>query len=364
MNVPFLDLRRATASDRDLLDAAFKEVADSGRFVLGEAVEEFEAAFAEYCGVGYAVGLASGTSAITIALQANGVGAGDEVLTVANSCVPTVVGIEASGATAVLVDPDPASHTLDPAQLRGALSPRTRAVVPVHLYGQCADMGAVCAFAREHGLAVVEDAAQAHGAEIAGRRAGAFGAAAAYSFYPTKNLGALGDAGALVTSDPAVAERARLLRNYGERARYDSVLRGGNSRLDELQARILLARLSNLEARNARRREVAAVYLDGLGGLGLGLPVEMPGNRHVYHLFVVTAGDRDPLRARLSASGVGTMVHYPRPIHRHDAYRDLDRPGQLTVSERLAGQVVSLPLHPELTDEEVRFVVAAVAASV
>jgi dTDP-3-amino-3,4,6-trideoxy-alpha-D-glucose transaminase len=362
VSVPFLDLSRQVSALRDELDAVIASVVDEGRFVGGTRVEAFERAFAEYCGAQHAVGVASGTDAITIALLAAGIESGDEVITAANTCVPTVAGIERAGARPVLVDADPGTFTLDPAGLEAALTARTRAIVPVHLYGRCADMDAVCAFAAQHGLAVVEDAAQAHGAELRGRRAGSLGTAAAFSFYPTKNLGALGDAGAVVTNDAELAERVRLLRAYGERARYESVVAGMNSRLDSLQAAVLLAKLPLLDRWNDRRRELAALYTDALDGTGLGLP-SAAHEGHVWHMYVVRTRDRRQFRDGLARAGIETLVHYPRAIHEHDAYRHLARERGFPVSERLAREVVSLPLYPELTDADAEAVVAAVRSA-
>jgi dTDP-4-amino-4,6-dideoxygalactose transaminase len=339
---------------------AYARVLDEGQFVLGETVDAFERRFAAYCGVGDAIGVASGTEAITIALQAVGVGVGDEVITAANTCVPTVAGIEATGATVVLADVDEATFTVDPAKIEPLITERTRALVPVHLYGQCADLDPLLELARTHRLKVVEDAAQAVGAEYRGRRAGSIGDAAAFSFYPTKNLGAMGDAGAVVTRHAEVADLARLLRNYGERSKYDSVRRGWNSRLDTLQAAILDMKLSHLESWTERRREVAARYDAGLAGTPVTTPAEAPERRHVYHLYVVRVQDRDGLRARLAADGIGTLVHYPRPVHFQPAYSGLDRQdGSLAISERLAAEILSLPLYPELRDDEADAVVGA-----
>jgi dTDP-3-amino-3,4,6-trideoxy-alpha-D-glucose transaminase len=363
VTVPFLDLSRQVRALRRELDDAVRITLDGGRFVGGEPVQEFERAFAEFCGASHAVGVASGTDALELALRAVGVGPGDEVVTAANTCVPTVAAIEATGATAVLVDPEPVTYTLDPAGLEEVLTDRTRAIVPVHLYGQCADMDAIGAFARGHGLKVVEDAAQAHGAAFQGRRAGTLGDAAAFSFYPTKNLGALGDAGAVVTDDADVAERVRLLREYGERRRYESILAGTNSRLDTLQAAALLVKLRHLDSWNARRRELAGRYGAGLAGAGIGLPRGRQDAGHVYHLFVVTVTDRDRFRDELAGRGVETLVHYPRPVHGHPEYARLARPERLREADRLAAQVVSLPLYPELTDAEAELVVDAVNAA-
>jgi dTDP-4-amino-4,6-dideoxygalactose transaminase len=363
VTVPFLDLSRSVAEQRDELREVVDAVLGQASFVLGERVARFEQDFARWCGAAHAVGVASGTDALALALQAVGVSPGDEVVTAANTCVPTVAAIELAGAVPVLADVDPATFTLAPESLAHAVTPRTRAVVAVHLYGQCADMDALLTVAREHGLRVVEDAAQAHGAEYRGRRAGTLADAAAFSFYPTKNLGALGDAGAVVTADPGTAERVRLLRTYGERRRYESVVAGRNSRLDALQAAVLSLRLPRLTAWVERRRELAALYGRALEdpGSGVHVPVEGPGRRHAYHLYVVRSERREELHAALAAAGVETLVHYPRPVHRHPAYAHLaGAPGALATSERLCDEVLSLPLYPQLTDAEAERVVAAV----
>lgn len=357
MSIPFLDLRRQTEALRPELERVIARVLDGGRFIGGHLVEEFERAWAGYCGAAHAVGVASGTDALAIALRAVGVEVGDEVITAANTCVPTVAAIELAGAVPVLVDADPATYTLDAAQLDEAIGGRTRAIVPVHLYGRCADVDPILRIARAHGLKVVEDAAQAHGAEYGGRRAGSLGDAAAFSFYPTKNLGALGDAGALVTNDDEVAARARRLGNYGEEERYRSLERGVNSRLDPLQAAVLLCKLERLDAWNERRRKLADFYRAS----GLETPAEQPGSRDANHLFVVRVPDREAVRARLTDAGIQTLVHYPLPVHGHPAYTRLARPGRLEASERLAREVVSLPLYPELTDAEATAVAQAAA---
>lgn len=364
MNVPFLDLARQVADLRPELERAVSEVLDGARFVGGEPLERFERAFADYCGAGHAVGVASGTDALEIALRAVGVEQGDEVVTAANTCIPTIAAIEGAGARPVLVDPDPTTYILNPGLLEEALTERTAAVVPVHLYGQCADMEEIVATARRHGLKVVEDAAQAHGAEYRGRRAGTLADAAAFSFYPTKNLGAMGDAGAVVTDDPDVAETARRLREYGERTRYESILHGRNSRLDTVQAAVLSAKLPHLDRWNSRRREVAALYAEALADIAVTLPVERPGSLHVYHLFVLRVGARETLRERLSQRGVDTLIHYPRAVHEHPAYASLARERGFPAAERLAREVVSLPCYPELSDDEALAVASAVRDSV
>ncbi|HEY2374043.1 MAG TPA: DegT/DnrJ/EryC1/StrS family aminotransferase [Gaiellaceae bacterium] len=352
--IPFVDLSGQLETAR----GAFDLVAADGYYVGGARLDAFEREFAAYCGDGaVCVGVGSGTDAIELALRALGVGDGAEVITAANTCVPTVAAIEAAGAKAVLVDALLENATIDPTLLGSAVTPRTKAIVPVHLYGRPADMDAITAFAAERGLLVVEDAAQAHGASVGGRRVGTLGHAAAFSFYPTKNLGALGDGGAVVTGDTEVAERVRLLRSYGEAERYRSVLRGRNSRLDSIQAAVLSARLPLLDERNQRRRELAALYRSELEGAAVELFEEDDGN--VYHLFVIRVAARDRLRELLAAEGVETLVHYPRPIHRHPVYRDLAHAG-LDRSERLSDEVLSLPLYPELEDRDVGTIAALV----
>ena len=354
MRVPFLDLAAATAVLRPALDAAVARTLDESRYVGGTAVAEFERAWAGFCGAKHAVGVGSGTAALELALRAAGVGSGDEVLVPANTCVPTVAAVEGAGATPVLVDAHPETWTLDPERLADAPSTRTRAIVPVHLYGRRADLDAIGAFAREHGLVVVEDAAQAHGlADVAGDSA-----AAAFSFYPTKNLGALGDAGAIVTNEDAVAESTRRLRSYGEDERYHSVEPGTNSRLDTLQAALLLAKLEHLSESNERRRALAARYHELLADLPLELPTW--DDASVWHLYVVRVRDRDGFRSALEARGIGTAVHYPRAIHQHPAYARLRR--ELPIAEALAREVVSLPLHPALAEAEQDAVVDAIRA--
>jgi dTDP-4-amino-4,6-dideoxygalactose transaminase len=360
VTVPFLDLSRQTEALRADLESAIAEVLDESRFVFGSAVAEFEERFARFCGARHAVGVGSGTDAIAIALRAVGVAPGDEVITAANTCVPTAAGIEAAGAVPVFVDPDPETYTIDPDALANAVTERTRAVVPVHLYGRCAAMDDVVDVARRHGLKVVEDAAHAHGAAHGTRRAGTLGDAAAFSFYPTKNLGALGDAGAVVTDDAAVADEARLLSNFGRRDRHTSARAGRNSRLDTLQAAVLLAKLPGLETWTRRRRDLAAFYCRALSGTGLEVPADSPDGGHVYHLFVVRTARRDDVRQRLAREGIETRVHYPQPLHLHPAYARFAPRSALPVSERLAGEIMSLPLYPELTDGEASLVADAV----
>ncbi|HXH89124.1 MAG TPA: DegT/DnrJ/EryC1/StrS family aminotransferase [Gaiellaceae bacterium] len=359
VTVPFLDLRRQTGELRGSLDAVVACVLDSGVFLGGSEVTAFEEEFATWCGAREAVAVASGTDALELALRAVGVERGHEVITAASTCVPTVAAIVAAGGTPVLADVDPVTYTLDLDSVLGACGPRTRALVPVHLYGQCADLGALLGLARDRGLAVVDDAAQAHGAEFGGRRVGGLCDATAFSFYPTKNLGALGDGGAVVTDDAGLASRIRRLRSYGEDERYRSVESGRNSRLDALQAAVLRLKLARLEGWNERRRELAGRYGRQLAGFELTLPAEAAGTRHAWHLYVVRVQERELLRATLASRGIETLVHYPRALHQHPAYGALARPG-LEHSEALAGSALSLPLYPQLRDDEVDRVCAAV----
>lgn len=370
--IPFGDLKRQNALLREEIDAAIAGVLDSGWFILGREVSAFEEEFAAFCGAAHGVGVASGAEALYLALAALGVGPGDEVITVANACMYQVSAVLQTGAKPVLVDVDPVTHNMDPRALEAAISPRTRAVLPVHLYGRLADMGAINAVAARHGIPVVEDAAQGHGAFAAGAdgktyRAGSSGAVACFSFYPSKNLGALGDGGAVVTRDAAIAESLRRLRFYGWGSKYNTTdLNGRNSRLDELQAAILRVKLRPLDAATAARRERAQWYGELLGGLPLGLPKDEPG--HVYHLYVTvseTPEAREALRTALTARGVGCDVHYPIPAHLQPAYADLGyRKGDLPVTERLAQTILSLPMYPELTRAEIETVATAVREGV
>jgi dTDP-3-amino-3,4,6-trideoxy-alpha-D-glucose transaminase len=358
VEVPFMDLAAGAAAVQDELDAAYRRVLASGWWVLGEEVAAFEHEFASYLGVRHCIGVASGLDALQLTLRALGVGDGDEVLVPGYTAVATWMAVSLTGARPVGVDVDPVSFALDPELLDAAWSPRTRAVVPVHLCGRPADLDTIGAWAEARDVMLVEDACQAHGAVWGGVRVGSIGAAGAFSFYPTKNLGALGDGGAVATDDDALADRLRLLRTYGWRARGDSEIVGDNSRLDELQAAFLRARLARLDASNARRAELASRYRAGLADVrGLGLPADSPG--HVWHLFVVTHGRRDALRVALAERGVETLVHYQVPPHRTQAYAGRE-PARLPVTERLAAQVLSLPLHPELSDETADAVIAAV----
>lgn len=360
--IPFVDLKAEYEAYRAEIDTAVARTLSSGWYILGPEVATFEAEFAAYCGVAHAVGVASGTDAVLLGLRALGVGSGDEVITVAHTAVATVAAIELAGARPVLVDIDPETFTMNPELLDMAVTPHTKAIIPVHLYGQPADIPAILAIARRHGLAVLEDCAQAHGATVDGKRVGSFGDAAAFSFYPTKNLGAFGDGGAVVTNQADVAERLRLLRQYGWRERYVSDIPGTNSRLDELQAAILRVRLAHLDEDNGRRQHLAVRYTQHLTGLPLQLPSVRPSADHVFHLYVIQTDRRDALAAFLQEKGVSTAVHYPVPVHLQPAYPPLGyAPGSLPVTERTAGRILSLPLYAHMPEEHLAAVVAAVA---
>jgi len=362
--IRFTNLEAQVKNLRDEIRAALDRVLESAQFVLGPEVETFESQFAAFCQAGAAVGVNSGTSALELALQAAGVGEGDEVITVPNTFIATAAAITRVGARPVFVDVDPRTHLLDPAGLDAARSPHTRALLPVHLYGHPADMDALWAFAREHDLAVIEDAAQAHGARYRDRPVGSLGDFGCFSFYPSKNLGAYGEAGAITTRDEARARVLRRLRDWGAEEKFHHVERGSNARMDALQAAILGVKLRHLEAWNAHRRECAHLYDRLLEGSGAGLPVEAPGAHHVYHLYVVRVPDRDAVAEELLAQGIETRVHYPRPLHLQPCYAELGLgPGALPVAERLCGEVLSLPLHAELSTEQVETVAAALRAA-
>ena len=370
--IPFVALRRQHDALRAELDAALAEVLDGDRFIGGARVEAFEGAFASFCGAREAVGVASGTDAIELGLRALGIGAGDEVITAANTCIPTVAGIEATGALPVLVDVDEDRFTLDPGELADATTARTKAVVPVHLYGQCADMdGDLGARPRARARGAGGRRAGAR-RSLDGRRTGTLGAAAAFSFYPTKNLGALGDGGAIVTDDPESAATARELRSFGERSGGEAVRKGSTAGSTRSRRPCFRSSCPHLERWNERRRDLAARYLAALQATHvllehkrcLTLPMEAAGAHHVYHLFVVRSPRRDVLAEALAARGIGTLVHYPRAVHQHPAYGHLARPGRLGRSERLAAEVLSLPLYPELTDDEAAQVIEALEDAV
>lgn len=359
--IPILDLTKQYESIRPEMDEAIARVLKKGSFILGEEVSAFEREFAAYCGVSHAIGVASGTDALQLALLACGIGAGDEVVTTSHTSVATVAAIEMTGARPVLVDIDPARYTLDPIKFVQAISARTRAVIPVHLYGCPAEMESIVEFARRNNILVVEDCAQAHGASLRGKKVGGWGDLAAFSFYPTKNLGACGDGGAVVTNDSGLAEKVRLLRQYGWKERYISSIKGMNSRLDEMQAGILRVKLRHLDAWNDRRRELARRYHDLLLNTELVLPVDLPNFAHVFHQFVVRHPRRDELQAYLKKRGIHTLIHYPTPIHLQPAYQNLrGLEGSLPHTELAAREVLSLPMYAELSEPELNGVCKAI----
>ena len=360
--VLFGDMKLNYLQHKEEIDMAIQSVLESGWFILGAVMEQFEKAFAGYCGVPYGIAVGSGTEALHLALVACGLNPGDEVITVANTCVPTIAAITFAGGTPVLVDIDRDTMTMDPARIEERITARTRVILPVHLYGQCADMDAICAIAAKQGLRVIEDCAQAHGAMINGRKAGATGDCGCYSFYPSKNLGAYGDAGMVVCRDAEIAERLRKLRNYGQGKRYVHEMKGFNSRLDEMQAAILLAKLPYLDAGNNRRRRIAATYSEAFKDLEwMVTPSEAPGRHHVFHLYVACVPDRECFQEHLLRRDISTLIHYPVPIHRQPAYEEcLSQEKYLPVTNEQASQLVSLPIYPELTDAQIKQVMDAV----
>ena len=349
--VPMVDLGAQYRRIKPAVDAAIARVVESGHFIKGEDCGLFESEFAAWCGAADAVGVANGTDALILAMKAFGIGPEDEVLTVSNTFIATGEAILMNGARPVFVDVDPATFTMDPRQLEGAITPQTKLIVPVHLYGHPADMTAIMAVANRHGIPVLEDAAQAHGAEIEGRRAGVLGHAACFSFYPGKNLGAYGDAGMVVSNDRDFVARVRQLGNHGAGAtKYDNVVPGVNSRLDTLQAAVLRVKLARLDEWNRERRERVAAYTRALAGVpSLTLPAEAAGMKSAWHLYTIRVPGRDALQKQLAAEGIATAVHYPRPIHLQPAMAlSGGREGDLPVSEQLCKEVLCLPLYPEL----------------
>lgn len=361
--VPFLDLRSAYLEVQDSIDEAVRRVTASGWYIGGPEVEAFEAAFADYCSAAHCVGVGNGLDALRLALLAMGIGPGDEVIVASNTFIATLLAVSDTGAHLVLVEPDPATHNLDPAKVEAAITGRTKVLLPTHLYGQPADLDPLLQLARRRGLRVIEDAAQAHGARYKGCPIGAHGDAVTWSFYPGKNLGAMGDAGAVTTNDPEIAQRVRMLGNYGSSAKYVHEVRGTNSRLDPIQAAILRAKLPLLDAWNERRRNLASFYTDRLVGTGLVTPFVPNWAEPSWHLYVVRTGDRSALQEALAGAGVQTLVHYPIPPHRQGAYEGTPvAQGDFSIAEQLAGEVLSLPIGPHLSDEQARSVVAAIKA--
>jgi dTDP-4-amino-4,6-dideoxygalactose transaminase len=362
MNVPFLDLRSAYRELQVELEAAGQRVMESGWYILGEEVEAFEREFAAYCGAKHCLGVGNGLDALILILRGYDIGPENEVIVPSNTYIATWLAVSSVGGTPVPVEPDSHTYNLDPRRIEAAITSRTRAIIPVHLYGQPAEMEAVRQIGLRHGLKVIEDAAQAHGATYQDRKAGNLGDAAAFSFYPTKNLGALGDAGAVVTNDDELAGKVRILRNYGSRSKYDNEVKGVNSRLDPIQASFLRVKLRHLDAWNARRNDVARQYLENLRGCSdLVLPGVAPAAEPVWHQFAVRHPLRDQLQGHLKETGVGTLVHYPVPPHLSGAYSDGGwKRGDFPVTEELAKTVLSLPISPHLGGDAIAFVIRAV----
>jgi dTDP-4-amino-4,6-dideoxygalactose transaminase len=358
---PFVDLARQREAIAAEIDEAIARVLNATDFIIGQDVDLFEAEFAAFCEAKYAVGVDSGTSALELALRAYDIGPGDEVITAVNTFIATAFAISYTGATPVLVNVEPETYTMDVAGLERVLTPRTRAIIPVHLYGHPADMDPILEIAQRHKLIVIEDACQAHGARYKDRRVGSLGHAAAFSFYPTKNLGAYGDGGMVVTNDKQLAESIQMLRNYGQSEKYHHVLRGYNRRLDTLQAAVLRVKLKYLDRWNAARRQHARLYNNLLASSSVALPTEADYAEPVYHLYVVRLEDREKLQAHLRSKGISTGIHYPIPIHLQPAYQSLDyQQGDFPIAELYAGQILSLPLYPELSKEAVEYVAEAI----
>ncbi len=363
MRIAFLDPGAAYRELKPEIDTAIARVLDSGWYILGPEVDAFEAEWATYCGADHAVGVANGLDALTLALRALGVGAGDEVIVPSNTYIATWLAVSAVGATPVPVEPDPDTHNIDPARIGAAITPRTRVLLVVHLYGQPADLDPILALARAHDLAVVEDAAQAHGAAYKGRRIGAHGDIVCWSFYPGKNLGAMGDGGAITTNRADLADKVRMLRNYGSHKKYVNEIQGVNSRLDPIQAAVLRVKLAHLDTWTARRRNMAQAYKAGLAGQDLTLPHVPEWADPVWHLFVVRSTRRDALQAQMTTAGIGTLIHYPIPPHMQTAYAHLNfDPQDFPIAQKLADEVLSLPIGPHLTGSDMGRVIMAGSA--
>lgn len=364
MTVPFLDLKAAYSELKQEIDEAISRVLESGWYILGEEVEQFENEYAFHCNAAHCVGVANGLDALLLALRAMNVGAGDEVIVPSNTFIATWLAVSQCGATPVPVEPYERTYNIDPARIEAAITPRTKVILPVHLYGQPADLDPILKIAAEHRLLVLEDAAQAHGASYKGKRIGAHGNAVAWSFYPGKNLGAIGDGGAVTTNDPQLADRLRVLRNYGSRVKYRNEIKGLNSRLDPVQAGVLRVKLKYLGEWNARRKRTADAYFSGLADSGLVLPHVPNWAEPVWHLFVVRSSKRDALQSALAKAGVGTLVHYPIPPHRQQAYAEMSSSeDRFPLATRLADEVLSLPIGPHTTDDDIETVIRSVKAA-
>src|SRR5215207_1075120 len=360
--VPFLDMKSPYRELKDELDAAYQRVMDSGWYILGEEVESFEREFAQYCDVKHCVSVGNGLEALHLIMCARGIGAGDEVIVPSNTYIATWLADSYAGATPVAVEPDPRTYNLDPNRVEAAITPRTRAILPVHLYGQTADMDPLLALAERYHLKVIEDAAQAQGACYKGRKSGSLGHAAGFSFYPGKNLGALGDAGAITTNDDVLADQVRTLRNYGSKVKYYNEVKGYNSRLDEMQAAFLRVKLQHLEEWNERRLNAASVYLEALAGLpDLVLPEVPEWAAPIWHIFTIRHPRRDDLQNYLKNAGIGTLIHYPVPPHLSGAYAELGIPaGTFPIAETIASTQLSIPMGPHLSPADTEYVISTI----
>lgn len=359
MKIPFLDLKETYLELQVEIDAAIKRVLESGWYILGEEVDSFEQEYATYCEAKHCVGLANGLDALHLALLALGVGSGDEVIVPSNTYIATWLAVSQCGATPVPVEPDAATYNIDPNRIEVAITSRTKVILPVHLYGQPADMSPILTIARKHGLKVLEDGAQAHGARYKGKRIGGHGDLVAWSFYPGKNLGAFGDGGAITTDDPEIADRIRVLRNYGSRVKYVNEVRGFNSRLDSIQAAVLRVKLKALDSWNARRTKIADFYQTSLKNSEIFLPVAPEWSESAWHLFVVQHPQRDALQKKLAEAGVSTLIHYPIPPHLQSAYKTSSYvQGQFPIAEEMANQLISLPIGPHFTEDSIATIVS------
>jgi len=358
LKIPFGNLKLNYQVMKHEIDQSLNSVLNSGWFVLGRQVEDFEKEFAAYCGLPYGAGVNSGTDALYLALLVSGVGKGDEVITVPNTAVPTICAIRMAGAKPVFCDVKEETLLMNPDLIRELITGKTKAVIPVHLYGQMCEMDTIMEVAREYNIKVVEDACQAHGAEWKGLKSGNYGDAACYSFYPSKNLGAYGDGGMIVTKNKVFSEKIRMLRNYGQKERYNNVVEGINSRLDEIQAAVLRAKLPHLDEWNRRRRDIAALYRRSNNNPNVKHPVEKMEAKHVFHLYVIQIKNRESLQRYLSSNGIETSIHYPLPVYKQQAYSQLDVSNtHCPVAEKAVTQILSIPIYPELTDEEITYII-------
>jgi dTDP-4-amino-4,6-dideoxygalactose transaminase len=364
MSVPFVDFKEQNQIIRGEVDAGFMKVFEKGDFILGEEAQTFEKSFAKYCDVDYGVGVNSGTDALYLALSALDIREGDEVVVPTHTFIATALCVSFAGAKPVFADIEPDTYNIDPESFERVITPRTKAVIPVHIYGQPADMDEIIAIARKHGIKIVEDAAQAHGSRYKGKRAGSLGDVACFSFYPTKGLGACGDAGMIVTNDQAIYEKALMLRDYGRKGRYEHKIKGHNSRLDTIQAVVLNAKLKHLDAWNTLRAKNAARYAELLKPLKVVTPITKSDRTHVFQTYAVRVPNRDQVVKRMNAKGVGVLIHYPIPLHLQEAYAELGHvPGDFPVAEKVASDIMSLPMFPHMTKEQIETVAAALKES-